>query len=39
VGLATVLGRHKPDVTLPHGTVVEMLLDRDLYYQPSELGP
>jgi len=38
VGLATVLGRHKPDVTLPRGTVVEMLLDRDLYYQPSELG-
>ena len=37
VGLATVLGRHKPDVTLPRGTVIEMLLDRDLYYQPSEL--
>lgn len=38
VGLATALGRHKPDVTLPRGTVVEMLLDRDLLYQPSELG-
>lgn len=37
VGLATALGRHHPDVTLPRGTVVEMLLDRDLFYQPSEL--
>jgi hypothetical protein len=38
VGLATAMGKHKPDVTLPSGTVVEMLLDRDLYYQPSELS-
>jgi hypothetical protein len=38
VGLASALGRHRPDVVLPRGTVVEMLLDRDLYYQASELG-
>jgi hypothetical protein len=38
VGLATAMGKHKPDVTLPRGTVIEMLLDRDLYYQPAELG-
>jgi type IV secretion system protein VirB10 len=38
VGLATMLNKHKPDVVLPRGTVVEMLLDRDLTYQPSELG-
>ena len=38
VGLATVLGRRRPDASLPRGAVVEMLLDRDLYYQPSELG-
>jgi len=37
VGLATAMGRHKPDVTLPRGTVVEMLLDRDLSYQASDL--
>ena len=37
VGLATALGRHHPDASLPRGTVVEMLLDRDLYYLPSEL--
>lgn len=38
VGLASAMGRHKPDVTLPRGTVIEMLLDRDLIYEPSELG-
>ncbi len=37
VGLATALGKHKPDATLPRGTVVEMLLDRDLFYETSEL--
>ena len=36
-GLAAVLIKHKPDASLPRGTTVEMLLDRDLYYQPSEL--
>jgi hypothetical protein len=38
IGLATAMGRHRPDASLPRGTIVEMLLDRDLYYQPSELG-
>jgi type IV secretion system protein VirB10 len=38
VGLATMMNKHRPDVVLPRGTVVEMLLDRDLAYQPSELG-
>ena len=38
-GLATVLVRHKPDASLPRGTTVEMLLDRDLFYQPSEIAP
>lgn len=37
VGLASVMNRHRADVVLPRGTTVEMLLDRDLYYLPSEL--
>ncbi len=37
-GLATVLLRHRPDASLPQGTTVEMLLDRDLAYLPSELS-
>jgi hypothetical protein len=36
-GLATVLLKHKPEASLPRGTTVEMLLDRDLVYVPSEL--
>ena len=38
VGIITMLNKHKPDVVLPRGTVVEMLLDRDLSYEPSELS-
>jgi hypothetical protein len=38
VGLASVLNKHRADVSLPRGTTVEMLLDRDLYYLPSELA-
>ncbi len=37
VGLATALGKHHPDASVPRGTTIEMLLDRDLYYLPSEL--
>ena len=37
-GLASVLLRHRPDASLPRGTTVEMLLDRDLAYLPSELS-
>ena len=37
VGLATMLNKHRAEVVLPRGTVIEMLLDRDLAYQPSEL--
>ena len=36
-GLAAVLVKHRPDVALPKGTVVDMLLDRDLHYNSSEL--
>jgi type IV secretion system protein VirB10 len=36
-GLAGALSRHKPDATLPRGTTVEMVLDRDLRYQRAEL--
>jgi type IV secretion system protein VirB10 len=36
-GLAAVLLKHKPDAALPRGATVEMLLDRDLIYQPAEL--
>jgi len=32
-----VLLKHKPEASLPRGTTVEMLLDRDLVYVPSEL--
>jgi len=32
-----VLIKHRPDASLPRGTTVEMLLDRDLSYVPSEL--
>ncbi len=36
-GLASVLIRHHPDAALPKGTTVEMILDRDLQFVPSEL--
>lgn len=36
-GLASVLVKHRPDASLPAGTTVEMVLDRDLRYIPSEL--
>ncbi|HLK50971.1 MAG TPA: TrbI/VirB10 family protein [Bryobacteraceae bacterium] len=36
-GLASVLIKHRPDAALPAGTTVEMILDRDLRYSPSEL--
>ena len=36
-GLASVLIRHRPDAVLPVGSTVEMILDRDLHYLPSEL--
>jgi hypothetical protein len=36
-GLASVLIKHKPDAKLPAGSTVEMVLDRDLHYQPTEL--
>jgi hypothetical protein len=36
-GLATVFGKHKADATLPRGTNVEMVTDRDLHYKSSEL--
>jgi type IV secretion system protein VirB10 len=36
-GLAGVFTKHKADASLPRGTRVEMVLDRDLHYQRSEL--
>jgi hypothetical protein len=36
-GLAKVLGRRGPDASIPRGTTVEMLLDRDLVFQTAEL--
>jgi type IV secretion system protein VirB10 len=36
-GLAGVFGKHKADATLPRGTSVEMITDRDLRYKRSEL--
>jgi type IV secretion system protein VirB10 len=36
-GLAGVFGKHKADASLPRGTTVEMVTDRDLRYQRSEL--
>ena len=37
-GLAGVLIKHRPDAALPAGTTVEMVLDRDLHYLPTELN-
>lgn len=36
-GLAGVFGSRGPDVTLPVGTSVEMVLDRELAFRPDEL--
>jgi type IV secretion system protein VirB10 len=36
-GLAGVFGKHKADATLPRGATVEMVTDRELRYQRSEL--
>jgi hypothetical protein len=36
-GLAAVLVKHRPDASLPAGASVEMVLDRDLRYSPSEV--
>lgn len=36
-GLAGVLMSKKPDVVLPHGSRLEMVLDRDLVFHPGEL--
>lgn len=37
-GLAGVLGSRGPQVVLPAGTSIEMVLDRDLHYTAAELG-
>jgi len=36
-GLAGVLGSRGPEVVLPPGTTMELLLDRDLHYTREEL--
>jgi type IV secretion system protein VirB10 len=36
-GLASVLVKHRPDAALPKGTVVDMVLDRDLHFNAAEL--
>jgi type IV secretion system protein VirB10 len=36
-GLASVLVKHRPDAALPRGTVVDMVLDRDLHFAAAEL--
>ena len=38
-GLAAVFSRRGPDVVLPKGTSVEMVLDRDLHFRARELRP
>ena len=37
-GLASVLLTKRPEVVLPQGTTLEMILDRDLHYTSAELG-
>jgi hypothetical protein len=37
IGLAAIMLSHGPDVTLPKGTTLEMVLDRDLHYEPAQL--
>jgi hypothetical protein len=36
-GLVGVLVKHRPEASLPAGSTVEMVLDRDLHYVPTEL--
>ena len=36
-GLATIFGKRGPDASLPRGTIVEMILDRDLHFTSAEL--
>jgi type IV secretion system protein VirB10 len=36
-GLAKVFGSRGPDVTIPQGTTMELVLDRDLTFTPEEL--
>jgi hypothetical protein len=36
-GLATIFHSKRPEVVLPQGTTLEMVLDRDLQFSPSEL--
>ena len=38
-GLAGVLGSRGPDVVLPQGTTMELVLDRQLRFTEAELGP
>jgi hypothetical protein len=37
VALATILHDKRPEAVLPRGTIVEMILDRDLRFNPNEL--
>jgi type IV secretion system protein VirB10 len=37
-GLAAVLVTRGPDLILPKGTTLEMVLDRELRYEPRELA-
>jgi hypothetical protein len=37
-GLAGVLGSRGPEVVLPSGTTMELVLDRDLHYTPQDLA-
>jgi len=37
-GLIAVLATHAPDAMLARGSTVEMVLDRPLVYDPSELS-
>jgi hypothetical protein len=37
VALATIFHDKRPEAVLPRGTIVEMVLDRDLRFNPSEL--
>jgi len=37
VGLASVLHGKRPEAVLPRGTLVEMILDRDLRFSPADL--
>ncbi len=36
-GLATIFHDKRPEAVLPRGTIVDMILDRDLRFNPNEL--